>query len=70
MSKQIALILEKLSEYLSTRKGLLPIIGFVLVTINFGFVIVFPDSAAARYNILLHIGILISIAGSLIGKIL
>ena len=70
MSKTFAAILEKISDYLATRKGLLPIIGFILVTLNLIIILVLPDSTAARYNILLHFGILISIAGSLIGKIL
>lgn len=70
MSKYFAALLEKISDYLSTRKGLLPILGFVLVVLNLLLTVVFPDSATARYNIFLHLGILISIAGSLIGKIL
>jgi len=70
MSWRISEILEWLSNYLATRKGLLPITGFTLVLVNLLIVILFPDSLAARYNISMHFGILIAILGFMIAKLL
>ncbi|HWS24549.1 MAG TPA: hypothetical protein VN226_08985 [Anaerolineales bacterium] len=70
MNRKVSEILEWLSNYLATRKGLLPITGFFFVLINLVIVILFPDSWAARYNISMHFGILIAILGFMIAKIL
>jgi len=70
MNRKISEILEWFSNYLSTRKGLLPITGLFFVLINLLTVLLFPESWAARYNISLHFGILIAILGFMIAKLL
>lgn len=70
MNKRAARWLDQLSTYLSTRKGLLPLVGALLVILNLLLVIVFPDNTLSRYNIFLHIGVITAIAGFLIAKIL
>jgi hypothetical protein len=62
----ISKLLDSLSEYLAHRKGLLPIIGMVLIVINLIIQFAFPLSLLAFSNIFLHIGLLIAIFGLLL----
>lgn len=56
-------LLDKLSEYLAHRKGLLPIIGIVFIIINLVIQFAFPMSPLSFSNIFLHIGLIIAILG-------
>jgi hypothetical protein len=55
--------LDFMSEFLAHRKGLLPIIGLILIIFNLIVQFVFPGSMIATSNLLLHIGLVISIFG-------
>lgn len=59
----ISKLLDRLSEYLAHRKGLLPIIGIVLIIVNLIVQFVFPLSPLASSNIFLHIGLIVAIFG-------
>ncbi len=63
MGQIINKLLDKLSEYLAPRKGLIPLIGIVLVLIN--FVIQFIPAAAglAQINLFLHLGLVVALIG-------
>jgi hypothetical protein len=52
-----------MSEYLARRKGLLPIIGLLLIFLNLLIQFVFPGSFLATTNLFLHIGLMVSIFG-------
>jgi hypothetical protein len=55
-------MLDRLSEYLAPRKGLLPLIGLLLIAAN--LVIQFiPLGWVRQSNLLLHIGIIVAIFG-------
>ena len=56
-------LLDKLSEYLAHRKGLLPMIGIVFILINLAIQFIFPMSPLAFSNIFLHVGLIIAIFG-------
>ena len=58
--------LDLISEYLARRKGLLPIVGILLVFLN--AVLQFVPGAAwlAETNILLHIGVILAFIGILL----
>jgi hypothetical protein len=56
-------LLDRMSEYLAHRKGLLPIIGLVLIFLNLLIQIILPGSFLATTNLFLHIGLMISIFG-------
>ena len=56
-------LLDKLSEYLAHRKGLLPFIGIFLIIVNLVIQFAFPMSPLAFSNIFLHIGLIIAIFG-------
>ncbi len=56
-------LLDWLSEYLAHRKGLLPIIGIVLIIINLVLQFLLPPGWLVSTNLLLHIGLIIAIFG-------
>jgi hypothetical protein len=53
------------SNYLSARKGMLPIIGILLVAINFVLQF-FSIGWLAESNLLLHLGVILAIIGILL----
>lgn len=59
----ISKLLDRLSEYLAHRKGLLPIIGIVLIIVNLIVQFAFPLSPLAFSNIFLHVGLIVAIFG-------
>jgi hypothetical protein len=56
-------LLDHMSEYLAHRKGLLPIIGLILIVINLLFQFIIPGHFLATTNLLLHIGLIVAIFG-------
>ena len=55
-------LLDKLSEFLAHRKGLLPLLGILLILAN--LILKFlPPGWLAQSNLLLHIGAIIAIFG-------
>lgn len=66
MKKNISTFLEKLSEFLAPRKGLLPLLGVLLVLINY-LLQFFPAAGwVAETDLLLHLGIVLAILGILV----
>ena len=65
MKKNISTFLDKLSEFLAPRKGLLPLLGVLLVLIN--YLLQFYPAAGwvAETDLFLHLGILLAILGLL-----
>jgi hypothetical protein len=52
-----------MSEYFAHRKGLLPLIGLVLIVLNLILQFIIPGNIIATSNLFLHIGILVAIFG-------
>jgi hypothetical protein len=65
MSDFLSRLLDQASEYFAHRKGLLPILGLVFVFLNF-IVQFFPLGWFAQTNLLLHLGIVLTIIGILL----
>ncbi|MCL4268057.1 MAG: hypothetical protein KJZ72_00860 [Anaerolineales bacterium] len=59
----ISKLLDKLSEYLAHRKGLLPIIGLFFIVVNLILQFALPGSLLTESDLFLHIGLLIAIFG-------
>lgn len=59
----ISKLLDKLSEYLAHRKGLLPIIGLFFIVVNLILQFALPESLLTESDLFLHIGLLIAIFG-------
>ncbi len=56
-------LLDFLSEYLAHRKGLLPIIGLVLILLNLLIQFILPGNLLATTNLFLHLGLIVAIIG-------
>jgi len=56
-------LIDKLSEFLAHRKGLLPLLGLLFIIANLILVIFFPLGWLAGTNLLLHVGLIVAILG-------
>ena len=65
MSSKFNSFLDIASDYLAHRKGLLPLLGVLLIIINFIFQI-FPLGWITTSNLFLHLGIILAIIGILL----
>jgi hypothetical protein len=65
MNRSIVKYFTRLSDFLSHRKGLLPIIGIVLVALNFVLQWI-PMGWVSSTHLFLHAGIILAIAGFLL----
>jgi uncharacterized membrane protein SirB2 len=66
MDRKVSRILDLISEFLSRRKGLLPIMGILLVILN-GVLQFSPGGGwLVETNLFLHIGIILAIIGFLL----
>ncbi|HSO27090.1 MAG TPA: hypothetical protein VLS48_03405 [Anaerolineales bacterium] len=67
MQRRFSRFLDRLSEFLSQRKGLLPLLGIALVAIN-AVLQFFPGSGwLAESDLLLHLGVIVALLGFLLG---
>jgi hypothetical protein len=55
-------ILDRVSEYLASRKGLLPLIGIFFIIVNFIFQFL-PVGWLKDSNLFMHLGLVIAIFG-------
>jgi hypothetical protein len=63
----ISKLLDWLSNFLAHRKGLLPLIGIVLVIINYVVQFFFPlDHWLPSTNLFLHLGVIVAIFGMML----
>jgi len=65
MNRQLSILLSKLSNFLATRKGLLPIAGILLIILNFIFAAAIPGWLAET-NFFLHLGLILAILGFMV----
>jgi hypothetical protein len=65
MFAAISRFLDRASEFIVARKGLLPILGILLVTANL-ILQFFPAGWLASSNLLLHLGIIVALLGILL----
>ena len=56
-------MLDWLSEFLAHRKGLLPLLGMVLILFNLILQFVLPPGWLTSSNLFLHIGLIVAIFG-------
>ena len=71
MINRFSKFLDHASAYLAPRKGLLPLTGICLILINLLLVSILPpDWYLVRSNLLLHIGVVVSLFGLILSKAL
>jgi hypothetical protein len=63
MQKAISGFLDRLSNFLAHRKGLLPIVGLLLIILNLVIQFIPGMEMLAQKNLLLHLGLIIAILG-------
>jgi hypothetical protein len=65
--KRFSRLIDKASDYFAHRKGLLPLIGILLVIINYILPFIFGlDNLITGSNLFLHLGIIIAIFGMML----
>lgn len=62
MIQWLSKIVDNASEFLASRKGLLPLIGILLILVNFIIQFLLPGWFSDS-NLLLHLGLVIAIFG-------
>jgi hypothetical protein len=62
MAQWLNKVLDKLSESLAHRKGLLPLVGTLLIILNFILQFI-PLGWVTQTNLFLHLGLVIAIFG-------
>jgi hypothetical protein len=58
------------SEYFAHRKGLLPIIGILLIVVNFILPFIFGLNVITGSNLFLHLGVIVAIFGFMLASAL
>ena len=59
--------LDRTSEHLANRKGLLPLVGIMLIILNFLLASFLPaDWFIIRTNLFLHLGLIIALFGQML----
>jgi len=69
MSAWISKLLDRLSEFVAHRKGLLPLLGLLLILVNFILRLV-PAGWLTTTDLFLHLGLLLAIIGFLLARVL
>lgn len=61
--KWLSKLVDNASNYFARRKGLLPLLGILLVIINFILPFIFGLNVVTGSNLFLHLGVIIAIFG-------
>lgn len=61
--KWLSKLVDNASNYFAHRKGLLPMIGILLVVVNFILPFIFGLNVITGSNLFLHLGVIVAIFG-------
>ena len=61
--KWLSRLVDNASNYFARRKGLLPLIGIILIVINYILPFIFGLNVITGSNLFLHLGVIIAIFG-------
>ena len=65
--KRLSRLIDRASDFFARRKGLLPLIGIVLVILNYILPFIFGlDNLVTGSNLFLHVGVIIAIFGMML----
>jgi hypothetical protein len=64
--KWLSKLIDNASNYFAHRKGLLPLLGIVLVIINYILPFIFGVNVITGTNLFLHLGVIIAIFGMML----
>lgn len=69
--QRLSKLVDLSSDYFAHRRGLLPLLGILMIFINFLLVSLLPaEWYIIRTNLVLHLGLLIALFGILLAKVL
>jgi hypothetical protein len=66
MAEKLNLLLDRMSDFLAHRKGLLPFLGLIMVLANAILQFLPVSGWFVQTNLLLHLGIILAILGILL----
>ena len=64
--KRLSRLVDNASNYFARRKGLLPLLGILLVIINFILPFIFGLNMITGSNLFLHLGVIVAIFGMML----
>jgi len=64
--KWLSRLVDNASNYFAHRKGLLPLLGILLVIINFVLPFIFGINVITGSNLFLHLGVIVAIFGMML----
>jgi hypothetical protein len=64
--KRLSRLVDNASNYFAHRKGLLPLLGILLVIINYILPFIFGLNLITGSNLFLHLGVIIAIFGMML----
>jgi hypothetical protein len=67
---RLSKLIDTASEYFAHRKGLLPMIGVLLVVVNFILPFIFGLNVITGSNLFLHLGVIVAIFGFMLASAL
>jgi hypothetical protein len=70
MTGSLSKLIDQASEFFAHRKGLLPLLGMVLIVLNLLLVSIFPHWGISQNNLFLHLGILVAVLGAMLARAL
>jgi hypothetical protein len=68
--KWLSKLVDKASEYFAHRKGLLPMLGILLVIVNFILPFFMEANFLTISNLFLHLGVIVAIFGLMLARAL
>ena len=68
--KRLSRLVDRASDYFAHRKGLLPLLGILLVIINYILPFLIGLNVITQSNLFLHLGVIIAIFGIMLAAAL
>ena len=60
-------LVDKASDFFAHRKGFLPLVGILMIILNFFMVLFVPPNFFTFTNFFLHLGLIVAIFGMMLG---
>ncbi len=68
--KRLSRLVDRASDYFAHRKGLLPLLGILLVIINYILPFLIGLNMVTQSNLFLHLGVIVAIFGIMLAAAL
>jgi hypothetical protein len=68
--KQLSRLVDRASDFFAHRKGFLPLLGILLVIINYALPFLIGLNVVTQSNLFLHLGVIVAIFGIMLAAAL